>query len=185
MSESVILCEGFLDRAFWAGWLEHLGCTDPGRQPGKPGRVPVKGPSGPATGGEFGFISKSGKFIRIVPCNGKNGVLEEAKDRLEEDRDRLSKGASEPLAVRLVVCLDPDVDVSTKAQATGFRDQDLLALVQQFDPKASVTTEGDVAVFDGASIASLVRWETMDPPLPGVPNRQTLERIVCAAIAAV
>ena len=30
MSESVIYCEGYHDRAFWAGWLTHLGCADPG-----------------------------------------------------------------------------------------------------------------------------------------------------------
>lgn len=29
MSESVIYCEGYHDRAFWMGWLGHLGCVDP------------------------------------------------------------------------------------------------------------------------------------------------------------
>ena len=33
MSEAVVLCEGFHDRAFWAGWLLRLGCTDPGLLP--------------------------------------------------------------------------------------------------------------------------------------------------------
>ncbi|MDT7815668.1 MAG: hypothetical protein QOJ42_5584 [Acidobacteriaceae bacterium] len=36
MSESVILCEGYHDRAFWDGWLRYLGCSDPGVPP--PGR---------------------------------------------------------------------------------------------------------------------------------------------------
>lgn len=37
MSESVILCEGFHDRAFWDGWLTHLGCNSDGFRPGTPG----------------------------------------------------------------------------------------------------------------------------------------------------
>ena len=41
MSESVVLCEGYHDRAFWAALLEHLGCADPGRNPGKRGRKNV------------------------------------------------------------------------------------------------------------------------------------------------
>ena len=77
MSESVILCEGFLDRAFWAGWLEHLGCTDPGRQPGKPGRVPVKGPSGPATGGASrtpGGMSRAKKSAVVASARGSSAM---------------------------------------------------------------------------------------------------------------
>ncbi len=27
-TESVVLCEGFHDRAFWKGWLSHLDCRD-------------------------------------------------------------------------------------------------------------------------------------------------------------
>lgn len=37
MSESVILCEGFHDRAFWDGWLTFLGCNSDGFKPGTPG----------------------------------------------------------------------------------------------------------------------------------------------------
>ena len=44
MSESVILCEGYYDRAFWAGWLTHLGCTDPGQRANGTHRIPVKDP---------------------------------------------------------------------------------------------------------------------------------------------
>jgi len=45
MSESVILCEGYHDRAFWAGWLLHLGCTDPGLpSAGKATRTPIFDP---------------------------------------------------------------------------------------------------------------------------------------------
>jgi hypothetical protein len=42
MSESAVLCEGYYDRAFWAGLLVHLGCVDPGQGPH--GRRPVFDP---------------------------------------------------------------------------------------------------------------------------------------------
>jgi hypothetical protein len=45
MSESVIYCEGYHDRAFWMGWLGHLGCSDPGLPPpGKTNRLPISDP---------------------------------------------------------------------------------------------------------------------------------------------
>ena len=37
MSESLVLCEGYHDRAFWAGWLGRLGCSDVGFRPGTAG----------------------------------------------------------------------------------------------------------------------------------------------------
>jgi len=36
----------------------------------------------------------------------------------------------------------------------------------------------------GATLVSLIRWDTHDARTPGVPNQQTLERLVCAAICA-
>ena len=43
MSESVIFCEGYQDRAFWAGWLESLGCDNLGRRPAGMGRTGIGG----------------------------------------------------------------------------------------------------------------------------------------------
>ena len=34
MSESVILCEGYTDRAFWKGWLTRLECKNARRTAG-------------------------------------------------------------------------------------------------------------------------------------------------------
>ena len=184
--ESVILCEGYHDRAFWAGWLEHLGCTDPGRPPGSAGRVAVLDPWGhQVTRGQFGYHSKSGKFIRIFPCEGdRKKVLREARSRLDEERQRLRQQAAESRLARLVLNVDPDVNADGTSAQTGFRHQDLWAVVQEYDPSAAKDEHGDFALFDSRILVSLVRWETSDQPGGGLPNQQTLERLACAAVVA-
>ncbi len=186
MSESVILCEGYHDRAFWAGWLEYLGCEDPGRSRGNGNRVAVLDPWGKkVVGGEFAFHSKAGKFIRVVPCGSDSrAVGRQARKRLGDEQQRMQQGASRPRLHRLVLNVDPDVQAGDASPRTGFRQQDLRALAEKLDPATVETEDGDLAMFDGATAVSLVRWETDDPPLPGVPTQQTLERLVCAAFAA-
>jgi hypothetical protein len=180
MSESVILCEGFHDRAFWKGWLTHLGCADPGLPPaGKTARAPILDPRNtPVTGGQFAYHSKSGHFIRVRPCHGKSKVLPAA-------RLRLGQRPSKQL-LRLIINVDPDVRVAGATTATtGLQLQDLLQLVHStFDPSATVNADGNIEVDGGATMVALIRWEVTDPPAPGLPDQQTLERLVSAALAA-
>src|SRR5207247_8902599 len=104
MSESVILCEGFQDRAFWAGWLTYLGCSDEGYRPGSRG-FPAPDPwGGKVLRGQFAYLSRGGSFLRVVPCGGKSFILPEA-------RVYLSQRATKPL-LRLVVNVDPDVSAT-------------------------------------------------------------------------
>jgi len=184
--ESVILCEGYYDRAFWAAWLEHLGCTDPGRRPGSSARLSVLDPWGSEVKGkgQYAYNSKSGKFVRIFPCDGKGNVVREMRNRLAEDRDRLAQHASRPRLARLVVSVDPDIDAHGTPIATGLRHEDLHALLRKYDPSAAETEDDDTALFGGATLVSLVRWEAGDSPMPGLPKTQTLERLVCAALVA-
>jgi hypothetical protein len=178
MSESVILCEGFHDRAFWDGWLTSLGCDSGGFKPETPGypardpwNDPVKG------GGQYAYGTKSGSFVRVRPCGGKSKVLQEARIRLTQ---RTTK-----LLLRLVINVDVDTNVAGAVSGpTGLRQQDLLQKVQLVDPAASVNADGEIEVDGGATKISLVRWEVSDPPAPGLPNQQTLERLVSAALAA-
>src|SRR5258708_3800323 len=129
MSESVILCEGFHDRAFWDGWLTVLGCNSDGFKPGTPG-YPALDPWGdPVRQGQFAYRSKSGRFVRVRPCNGKSNVLQEARIRLTRRTTRQ--------LLRLVI--NVDVDTSTAGMApgsTGLRQQDVFRQVQQIDPSA-------------------------------------------------
>ena len=92
MSESIVLCEGYHDRAFWAGWLTHLGCSDEGSRPGTNG-YPLRDPWNAVVrgGGQFAYRSRSGAFIRVRPCGGRNKVLPEAELRL---RDRTARPVS-------------------------------------------------------------------------------------------
>ncbi len=179
MSESVILCEGYHDRAFWAGWLLHLGCTDPGLPPvGRTTRTPINDPWGDrVTGGQFAYLSNTKQFIRVRPCHGKSNILAAARIRL---RERTSKRL-----LQLVINVDPDVSTAgTGTGATGLQRQDVLQLAHTFDPAAAFNADRNVEVDGGATIVALVRWETNDPPAPGLPDQQTLERLVSAALVA-
>lgn len=171
MSESVVLCEGYLDRAFWAGWLRRLGCTIPEKADGC-----IRDELGrPVHGGQHMYLFKSGQYVRVVPCGGKPEVLREA-------RQRLSQRKMKPRLTRLIINVDPDVDVHEPSAATGLRREDVLAIAREFDPQATETPKGDTALDGGATLVSLVRWETEGHHVPGVPTRQTLERLVCTAL---
>jgi hypothetical protein len=179
MSESVILCEGYHDRAFWKGWLLHLGCTDPGAPaPGQTRRTVVHDPwNVKVNAGDFAYLSAAGEFIRVRPCRGRTNVLPAARVRLKQ---RTSKRL-----LRLVINVDPDVSpAGATAGATGLRRQDVLREVQTFDPLAAVNADGNIEIDGGATQVALVRWETNDPPARGLPGPQTLERLVSSALAA-
>jgi hypothetical protein len=173
MSESVVLCEGYLDRAFWAGWLLSLGCT----VPGKPGEI-YDSAGRPVSKGQYLFHSQSRRHIRVVPCGGKPEVRKAARLRIE-------RRMMEPRLRRLVVNVDVDTLADPQQAATGLRLDDVLSLVQEFDPEAKATQEGDVVLDGWQTLISLVRWEAADQVADGVPNQQTLERLVCAALVAV
>src|SRR5437667_12105602 len=123
MSESVVLCEGFHDRAFWDGWLTSLGCNSAGFKPGTPG-YPALDPWGdPVRSGQFAYRSMSGSFVRVRPCNGKSNVLHEARIRLSRRTIRR--------LLRLVINVDPDTSAARKGPGlTSLRQQDVLHEVQ-------------------------------------------------------
>ena len=177
MSESVIFCEGYHDRAFWAGWLLRLGCTDPGEQPGKAHRMPVSDPWGTEVrGGHFAFRAPGGGFLKIVPCHGKPNVRSAARVRL--------KGRADRKLNRLVISVDSDAPAPVgKQPASALTMQSLETLLREFG-EPQITAEGDFAIDGGATLASLVAWQAADDPIPGLPDQQTLERVVCAAIVA-
>ena len=91
--ESVVLCEGYHDRAFWAGLLlSRCGCVKSTRDPF--GET-VQG------AGQYGFCTLSGQFARVVPAGG------DADRVLQAGRTRLGRRRSKPLR-RLVLCIDDD-----------------------------------------------------------------------------
>ncbi len=180
MSESVIFCEGYHDRAFWQGWLLYLGCVDPGAPaPGSSRRGVVRDPwKDKVEAGQHAYHTKGGHFLRVVPCKGKQNLLPLA-------RDRLNKRTGKSL-VRLVLCVDPDGLASAGGSvAVGLRAQDVLLDVRRHaDANAVRNSDDEIEVDGGATKVSLVRLEATDPPNPALPDQETLERLTCSAIAA-
>lgn len=102
--QHVILCEGYDDRAFWQGWLLHLGCKDPSNG----GRKQVHDAWGrPVTRGFYLFLASARIGILVQPCGGRKGVLRAAELYL---KDQLHRPAS------LVVNFDSDVDLAGDAR---------------------------------------------------------------------
>lgn len=170
-TESVIVCEGYFDRAFWTGWLVHLGCTDPGTMVPDPWKDMVAGR------GQRAYYSASEGFVRLIPAGGKREVIRAAHIRLEQ--------AKAKRLVRLVMNVDSDVIADgTPNPECVVSHQSVRDLVRQFDPRAVETDEGHFLLNEGATEVCVVRWEAGDAPDDQLPNQQTLERLVCAALVA-
>jgi len=177
--ESYILTEGYHDRAFWSGHLLHLGCKDQGAKPNgrrreilDPFGLPVRG------GGHFAFESKSGAFIRIVPAGGKSQIPEVLRTRLRESEIKRLR--------RLVVNVDSDEHADgSPAVGERFTFEQLESLIREFDGSSKVNADGDIEIYGGETKVSLICWQAPDAGTPGIPNRQTLERLICGALMAV
>jgi len=156
--QRVILCEGYDDRSFWAGWLVGLGCTEAkGRDPW--GR--------PVNQGKYAYRTASGEFLLVHPCDGRERLAAQAEIYL-------AGHPTHPLA-HLLINHDSDED----APEWGDRDIELRKVDGAASRiGASSTTTGDVPV-------SAVVWGCNDGiETAGVPIKQTLERLVAASIVA-
>lgn len=173
--QSIILCEGFHDRAFWQGWLLAQNFKDPGVRPGS-ARAPVQDPWGRTVArGQFAFIAPSGHFVRVVPCGGRPKMLPEA-------RLCLKQRAINPL-VCLVLNVDTDEDVEGPTSGAQFLG-DLFKFARSEDETAALAGPGAITMDQGKTTISSVRWTVDDPATRGTPNQQTLERLVCCSLAS-
>lgn len=167
-TERVVLCEGEADLEFWLGWLTSIGCTDPTNE----GRKRVLDPWGRPVPPTQGWLhSKSGVPIRLVKCGDRFQVLREGKRRFD-----LRATAPTELMV-----LSMDGGVSAKDDLDRVR-KTIGDRVEQWHERATRAPEGDLSV-DGTWVA-IVAWGTNDPPKDGVPQGQTLERVVASAIVS-
>jgi hypothetical protein len=166
-SEVYILCEGYHDRAFWAGWLDRLGCKNLGR-----GCVDPWGKS--VTGGQFGFQSRAGRFVRVVPAGGKDEVRRLA-------RIRLQGRATEPLKA-VVASVDHDgIDNANVAEGPLNRES-LASLANEIDAEAERVADNHFRIDGGSVDIAVVRWQSDGTHGESVPRQQTLERLCCSAI---
>ena len=177
-TESIVLCEGYHDRAFWAGLLLFLGCSDPGMNPAFEGRIPVKDLNGkPVTQGQYYYITPNNNRVRVVPCHGKDKIPNTLRSSLDQRSLR-------PFA-RLVVNVDADANADGTANDTSpLKPIAIENLVRAADTNFMKVSDHVFKIDSGTAEVALLCWETDDPPSPGLPNQQTLERLVCASICA-
>lgn len=73
MDQTLIVCEGYDDRAFLKGWLLRRGANDPS----KDGKIAVKDPwQRRVQKGQFAFHGGDDRFIRLVPAGGLHEIVE-------------------------------------------------------------------------------------------------------------
>lgn len=166
--QHVILCEGFDDRSFWAGWLLHLDCTDPTDRGKRPARDawgrPVKG------GGRYLFRTPGDSSVLVHPFHGRANAGKAAGEYL---------GGQVYRPDLMILNLDSDAENgSADGARAAFR-----RIVEDHGGKLEGDGDGPFDL-DGVRLSAVI-WECGDDdPTPGVPRKQTLERLVAAAIQA-
>jgi hypothetical protein len=175
MNSSIVLCEGYHDRAFLQGALLHLGCTDPGLQPDGSRKPTLDAWGKHVTGGAYGYRSKGEDFVLVQPCRGK--------DKIPAQLRQLVDGWQTRRYSRIVVCTDDDRDARTNISApSGAAWVEQAA--RQADQAAGSTQVGDIRVFDGDLTVSNLTWWTGDTHGAELPWKQTLERLIVASVRA-
>lgn len=163
--EDLILCEGYDDRSFIAGWLAHWECVEQRNDPwGKPVRS-----------GHFGYATPKQRFLRVLPCHGRDKLLDSL-------RFRMARSDTEQLGRVLVICdRDDHADDSPPDDRRITSDRvraSLAALGKVEDLGSCLWRVNDVDI-------ALAYWWVGDADDPALPTKQTLERLVCSALRAV
>lgn len=165
-SMSVLLCEGYYDRAFWKGALTRLGCVD--IPPHSGASSDNWGESVNARDGVYRFQSPAnGRQIRLEPCKNDDGVLSTAKSRLQFSQ-------AKPLDV-LVAAIDRDTYGGDELRT-------LRAIRSRLPSDSSAAPAARRWRSSGVDVHA-VGLGLEQLPRAGVPEQQCLERIVCAALA--
>lgn len=170
--QHVILCEGYDDRAFWVGWLLRMGCKDLSLRADSNRIKRVEDPWGRMVSrGQFGFATATGTFVRLVPCDGGGNVGATAAQFFKEH-------ANHPID-RLLINLDADDTLDSTSTSA----RDIIAGVVRAQNGDAISDAGGSYFVAGVRVCPVV-WECADRAAPGIPGKQTLERLVAAAIVA-
>jgi hypothetical protein len=174
--ESVIVCEGFDDRAFWSGLLTKLGFTNPTE--GKVRKI-VRDPWGQQVkGGQFAFYSPIGRFVRLVPAQGKNNVLGFGTDRID--------GRNTEALEKLIINLDEDrlaLSGQFNSNAIQWQAIDDRLTKRGFTRTAPESHSYSTGEPDPCQV-HVIQWRCNDPASDYLPDLQCLERLVIASIVA-
>lgn len=160
MNQVLILCEGYDDRAFWRCWLLSLGAVDLFVEAAFDRTKldeNLRRSGVKSSDGDFCLRAGNGDILLIRPSKGVDKLWGKARVALKDG-----------LVNRLI--LNCDSDQPSDREPLERRKLQLEQLRAEL--------RADIAI-------DLVVWHCGDPPgLPGVPEQQTLERLICAAIAA-
>jgi len=175
----IVLCEGAHDRAFWGKLLERrFGCSGATDPAGTHSAGRAKG----------GYRTASDKFIRFLVKDGG--------PTWQDVRSELTGAATRPIE-EIVLCLDLDTEDEFPdfQQSRKQRKQDMLRLgesVRLVDARpltecwddATLTAVFPIASQSAPTRISVALWGVSMAHQPGIPKKQTLERVACAAVAA-
>ncbi len=165
--QHVILCEGFDDRAFWAGWLIYLGCQDQGR------RRPVYDAWGEEVkNGKYLFTTRGASNVLVDPVHGGSEVRATAMTYFRQHNTK-------PIG-RMIVNIDSDAEGEGRTSSAR---EVIAGIVRDYDGGAVGDLDGPHSI-DDVEVWPVV-WECLDSgEIPGIPRQQTLERLAAAAIVA-
>jgi hypothetical protein len=172
-AESILLCEGYHDRAFLDGWLRSRECKSWKDKPYPPNNDNKLG------GGQFAFQTPKQRWVRVVPVEGEGNLLRKANVFLQEAKTR-------PIS-RIVLVWDVDRPVQGGEES---RRQSFERWAIERGAEAASSSDFHLPPDLGDTTLALLLWhlgdpsvaEPTDPALPDLPPQQTLERLVCAAI---
>jgi hypothetical protein len=129
----------------------------------------------PVEKGQYYYRSPTNNGIRVIPCHGKQKMRTVLRTRIEGR-------ATVPFA-RIILNVDGDTNADgTPSNAADLSRESITNLVRKIDPDLALTSDGSLRIDSGESEISLIRWEVADQAAQGLPNQQTLERLVCAAM---
>jgi hypothetical protein len=175
-AQNLVLCEGYNDRAFLKGcFVERLGWQD---APDLTEPRPAKG--------EFRFRRPDRAAIcRAIPVRAQGHVGKASASHSHElvpyAVAELEQRETKPIR-RLLLVVDADTAVGqASTAASGLRLSDVARGMRDSGiPIAE--NPASISVTDSGTAVYLVRWECDDPDCPELPRKQTLERLVSAAI---
>ncbi len=130
------------------------------------------------TGGRYLLCTPNGHPVFIVPAGGdKHQVSKVTIETLDDPVPQVN-------AFHVVWNIDSDAEAGSDASQVETHHQSLLKSIRDRYPDAKVS-DGVIGLGDGVRFVHPVIWWTPDGPTQGVPSKQCLERLVCAALAQV
>lgn len=160
-----VLCEGYEDRDFLAGWLETLGHAD--------ARTHVHPKTGKKVTGSGAYALQSPEaFVVVLPSGGHTKIVDAARIWLNE-----ADPARRPDSVLVV----EDSDELAPGRSSQRLASHLQTLRDQY-PAACVLASENASPSAGSILLDGWAWYTdAAPETRGLHDKQTLERLVCGA----